>query len=88
MKGRLVMSNPQITDFVRIYNVIEGPIHSDDYIDWGDDQEEGWVIVALCEDKNGALVEEELVLDSFDDAYVIVKHFKDQIIPFKMEITE
>jgi hypothetical protein len=69
----------------KIYNVIVGPIHASEY-DGGDCYDDEWVILALVEQPNGALEEEEIVLDTFDEAYEIVKHFKSQIIPFEIEL--
>lgn len=65
---------------LRVYNVIEGPIHTLDIPDW--DEPHGWLTVCLVEQENGAVEEEEIVFDTFDEAYEVVKWFKDQIIPF------
>jgi len=66
----------------KVYNVIEGPIHTNDIPDW--DDEKGWLMVCLVEQDNGALMEEEIIFDTFDEAYEVVKWFKSQIAPHEV----
>lgn len=67
---------------LKVYNVIEGPISTYDIPMWNDAP--GWVMVCLVEQENGALMEEEIIFDSFDEAYEIVRWFKSQIIPHEV----
>ena len=67
---------------LKVYNIIEGPISTYDMPMW--DEEPGWVVVGLVEQENGSLEEEEIIFDTFDEAYEIVKWFKGQIVPFEV----
>ena len=67
---------------IKAYNVIEGPINTHDIPMW--DEPHGWLVVALIEQVNGSLEEEEIVFDTFDEAYDLVKWFKGQIIPYEI----
>jgi len=67
---------------LKVYNIIEGPINTHDVPDW--DDEHGWFIVGLVEQSNGALEEEEIIFDTFNEAYEVVKWFKGQIVPFEV----
>ena len=67
---------------LRVYNLVEGPISTYDIPDW--DEPHGWLILALVEQENGALEEEEIVMQTFDEAYEVVKWFKGQTIPFEV----
>lgn len=67
---------------LKVYNVIEGPISTYDIPDWND--KEGWLMVCLVEQPSGALEEEEIIFDTFDEAYEVVKWFKGQIIPYEV----
>ena len=67
---------------LKIYNIIEGPINTLDIPMW--DEDHGWFIVALVEQENGALEEEEIIFDTFNEAYEVVKWFKGQIAPFEL----
>ncbi len=62
---------------LKVYNVIEGPISTYDIPLW--DEPHGWVVVSLVEQENGALEEEEIVFDTFDEAYELVRWFKGQV---------
>ena len=44
-------------------------------------------MVALVEDLNGAILEEEILFDTFDEAYELVKWFKNQIVPYSVELS-
>lgn len=66
----------------KVYNVIEGPINTHDIPFW--DDEHGWLMVCLVEQDNGALMEEEIIFDTFDEAYEVVKWFKSQIAPHEV----
>lgn len=70
----------------KIYNVISGPIHTDFYPDW--DEGEGWVLLVLTEDHNGALINEEIVVNTLAEALEIVDWFKGQIVPFEIELED
>lgn len=70
----------------KIFSVIQGPIHSDFYPNWDDD--EGWVLLVLTEDQNGAMINEEIICDTFAEAMEIVDWFKGQIAPFEMELED
>ena len=70
----------------KIYNVIQGPVHTDFYPDW--DDAEGWVLLVLLESETGALLEEEIVCDTLAEAMEIVDWFKGQIAPFEMELED
>lgn len=70
----------------KIYNVLSGPIHTDFYPDWNDD--EGWVLLVLTEDAHGSLINEEIVMDTFAEALEIVDWFKGQIAPFEIELED
>jgi hypothetical protein len=88
MNGKLVVNNPFIGEVTKVYQIVEGPIHTDDYDDWDEETEgAGWVVVALVEDLNGAILEEEILFQTFDDAYELVKWFKNQIIPYPVELS-
>jgi hypothetical protein len=65
---------------LRVYNVVQGPISTYDIPDW--DERHGWLTVCLVEQENGAVEEEEIIFDTFDEAYEVVSWFKGQIIPF------
>lgn len=67
---------------LKVYNVIEGPISTHDVPDWTEDH--GWFIVALVEQENGSLQEEEVVFDTFNEAYEVVKWFKGQVTTFEL----
>lgn len=67
---------------LKVYSIVEGPVSTYDVPDWDDIP--GWFIVALVEQENGALAEEEIIFDTFDEAYEIVKWFKAQVVPFEV----
>ena len=67
----------------KMYQVIEGPIHTSDIEDSYYDEKDGWIVVGLVEQVNGSILEEEVLFDTFDEAYEVVKWFKQQIIPFE-----
>jgi hypothetical protein len=71
-----------MTKPLKVYQLVEGPISTYDIPMWNEPH--GWLVVALVEQENGALEEEEIVLDTFDEAYDIVKWFKGQIIPYEV----
>jgi hypothetical protein len=67
---------------LKVFGVIEGPIHSSDYDAFAEEDE--WVVVCILEGPGGALVEEEVIFDTFDEAYEVVKHFKRQMKPIQL----
>lgn len=67
---------------LKVYNVNYGPFHTSDIPGW--DDVDGWMVVCLVEQINGAVEEEEIVFDTFDEAIEIVDWFKGQIIPFEV----
>ena len=67
---------------LKVYQIIEGPMWSSDIPMW--DDQEGWVVVGLVEQENGALLEEEIIFDTFNEAYEVVKWFKCQVAPFEV----
>lgn len=67
---------------LRVFQLVEGPISTYDIPMW--DETHGWLVVALVEQTNGSLEEEEIVFNTFDEAYELVKWFKGQIIPFEV----
>jgi len=71
------MSDSTLIDTsVYIYGIVEGPIHSSDIPNWDDDKE-GWMILAQVEQSNGAIMCEEITFDTFDEAYEVIKYFKE-----------
>ncbi len=70
---------------LKVYSVIEGPYHTseipDQDNDWG---EAGWVVVALVEQENGSLAEEEILFDTFNEGYELVSWFKGQVAPYEV----
>jgi hypothetical protein len=87
MKTRLVEKTLNLKGIVKVYGIAEGPIYSDDYEGWDEELEgEGWVVVALIEDVNGSIFEEEIIFETFDDAYELVSWFKKQVAPYTVEI--
>lgn len=80
MSNQMTKTNPPT---IRIYNVTEGPFHPSDYDAFAEEDE--WVVVCLVETAAGALVEEEICFDTFDQAYEVVKYFKRQIKPYILE---
>jgi hypothetical protein len=69
--------------YIKMYQLVEGPMWSGDIPMW--DDQEGWVVVGLIEQENGALMEEEVIFDTFDEAYQCVYWFKSQIAPFEIK---
>jgi hypothetical protein len=67
---------------LKVYNIIEGPISTYDIPEWNEPH--GWLVVCLVEQENGALEEEEIVFDTFDEGYELVKWFKSQIAPHEV----
>lgn len=68
---------------MKIYGVIEGPLHSSDYDAFAEEDE--WIVVCILEGPWGALLEEEVFFDTFDEAYEVVKYFKRQIKPLQLK---
>lgn len=66
----------------RIYNSIEGPIASSEIPDW--EGPPGYMILCLVELPDGSLEEQEMVFDTFNEAYELVSWFKSQIIPYEV----
>ena len=64
---------------LKIYNAIEGPIHTSEI---PDTEDTGWVVVCLVEQEDGSVREEEVLFDTFDEAYEVVSWFCKQIAPF------
>lgn len=69
---------------VVIYGIVEGPYHSSDIPEWNED--DCWILLCQVENSYGGFEVEELTFWTFDDAYEIVKHFKQNITPFIMEV--
>jgi len=67
---------------LKVYSVVEGPICTYDVPDWDDDH--GWFVVCLVEQENGALEIEEIIFDTFNEAYELVSWFKGQIAPYEV----
>lgn len=65
---------------IKVYGIIEGPISTYDYPMW--EEGPGWVVVCQVEQLNGSLAEEEILFDTFDEAYELVKWFKNQCVPY------
>lgn len=67
---------------LRVFNVNHGPYHTSDIPGWN--EAHGWMVVCLVEQVNGAVEEEEIIFDTFDEAIELVDWFKGQIIPFEV----
>ena len=67
---------------IKVYGVVEGPFSTHDIPDW--EEEHGWLLVCQVEQLNGSLDVEEVVFDTFDEAYEITRWFKSQCVPFEM----
>ena len=72
---------------MKIYQINEGPIHSSELEDYED--EDVWVVFALVENPiNKALEEQPLEFANYDLAYSLVDHFKQQIIPYSLDMVD
>jgi len=65
----------EIDHDIHIYGIVEGPFHSTEMQGW--DEDECWIIVCQVENAFGGIEVEELTFWTFDDAYEIVKYFKE-----------
>ena len=74
----------EIDHSIHIYGIVEGPFHSSEIEDW--DEDECWMIVCQVENAFGGIEVEELTFWTFDDAYEVIKYFKDgRPTPFVIE---
>ena len=73
---------------IKITSVLAGPFHSSEVPDW-DSDDEGFILLCNVWDAEiGKLVQDEIVLDTLDQAYQIMGHFMQQLKPYEMEVEE
>lgn len=73
---------------IKITSVLAGPFHSSEVPYW-DSDEEGFILVCNVWDVElGKLIQEEVVVDTLDEAYEIMGHFMKQLKPYEMEVDD
>jgi hypothetical protein len=72
---------PESEDFM-LWGVVEGPVDADDIPDSGFPS--GAVCMILKASEGGEVFDVEVWFDSFDEAYLILKHFDETIEPIKL----
>lgn len=72
---------------MKIYQIAEGPLHACD-VEGYENSATGYVVFALVESGDGSLVEEDIYFDSWDLAISLVNHFKEQIIPYEISMSD
>lgn len=65
----------EVNQTVTVYGIVEGPFHSDDVMGW--DEGDCWLVLCQVENAFGGIELEELAFYDFDDAYEVVKYFKE-----------
>jgi hypothetical protein len=73
---------------IKITSVLAGPFHSSEVPDW-DYEDEGFVLICNVWDADiGKLIQDEIVLETLDEAYEIMGHFMKQLRPYEMEVDD
>jgi hypothetical protein len=72
---------------VKIYQIAEGPLHACD-VEGYENSATGYVVFALVEAGDGSLVEEGIHFDTWNLAMSLVNHFKEQIIPYEIILSD
>lgn len=72
---------------MKIYQIAEGPLPASD-VEGYNDNDTGFVVFALVEQPNGCLSEEDIYFANWGLATSLVNHFKEQIIPYHIDMSE
>ena len=73
---------------IKITSVLAGPFHSSEVPDW-DYEEDGFILICNVWDADiGKLIQDEIVLETLDEAYEIMGHFMKQLQPYEMEVDD